>query len=180
MDDPDSRLSRSQPARGPLLQACARRVTSRHRGAVHDELDPEHVEHLLGTIGEGLALCELNENATPAASIRAMSRFIDDARQGKRRTPRDPEDAVLALACLYGHQLCRELAWGWGYLRRAPSPGIVLISPGFRYVIGPRHFVEDAIARGGVWLLRHQQRLQRLTKSRKNPSAELYERVQSA
>lgn len=177
MDDPDTRLARAQPARGPLLQACARRASSKHRGAIHDELDPEHVEDLLATLGEGLALCEVGESATPAATLRAMAKFIDQARQGKRRTPRDPDDAVLALSCLYGHQLCRELAWGWSYLRRAPSPGIVLISPGFRYVVGPRHLVEDAIARGGAMLLRHQEHLRALTKSRKKPSAELYERV---
>jgi len=178
MDDPDSRLARAQPARGPLLQACARRVTSKHRGAIHDELDPEHVEHLLATIGEGLALCEVSESATPVATLRAMAKFIDRARQGKRRTPRDPDDAVLALSCLYGHQLCRELAWGWAYLRGTRTPGIVLISPGFRYVVGPRHYVEDAISRGGTLLLRHLERLRALTKSRTKPSAEGYERVE--
>ena len=177
MDDPDARLERAEPARGPLLQACARRFSSKHEGTYHDELEPEHVDHLLVTIGEGLALCEVSESASPAKTLRAMVTFIEQARRGKRRTPREPDDAVLALACLYGHQLCRDWGWGWAYLRRARPSGIVLLSPGFRYVIGARQQIDKALDEGGDALLRVHARLRALTQASKNHDDALYVRA---
>lgn len=175
MDDPDARMESAEPARGPLQQARARPKPSNPRAPYHDSLDPDHVDELLLLIGQGLALIEARERASPEATIKALAAFVQRVRDGKRRMSRDPADSALALGCLFGHQVCRELAWGWGHLRRARAPGIVLISPGFRHVSGPRHQIELALERGGDVLLEYQARLRSVTKERSG--RDLYVRV---
>lgn len=153
MDDPDSRIDAAEPATGPLLLAAERRKPAAPRAPYHHALDPDHEDDLRLSIGQGLALIEASERKSPDATVRAMAAFIDAVRAGNRRLTRDATDAALALACLFGHQVCREHGFGWGHLRRARSPGIVLISRDFKYVVRPRQLIERAFRDGGRVLL---------------------------
>jgi hypothetical protein len=154
MDDPDARLEAAEPVTGPLLQAGARRKPSNPRAAYHQPLDPDHEDDLLLSIGQGLALVEARERQSPAATIRALAAYVDAVRAGSRRLTRDPTDAALALACTFGHQICRDYGWGWAHLRRARSPGIVLVSPDFRHVLRPRKLIDRAFRDGGDVLVK--------------------------
>jgi hypothetical protein len=153
MDDPDARVEAAEPATGPLLLALERQKPSAPRAPYHHALDPDHGDDLLLSIGQGLALIEAGERKSPEATVRATAAFVDAARAGNRRLTRDATDAALALACLFGHQICRAHAFGWGHLRRARSPGIVLISRDFRYVVRPRQLIDRAFRDGGGVLL---------------------------
>jgi hypothetical protein len=135
----EQRMDSAEPPEQPLLHAPP--VERPSKGPYHTELAPELEDELHLTIGKGLALVERDEKESPDALVEALARFIDGA---ARRTV--SADASLALSCLYGHQLCRKLGWGWAHLRRAKSPGIVVISPDRRYAVGPRKLIDAALA----------------------------------
>lgn len=158
-DDPDARVEAAEPVAGPLPVAPERRKPSDQRAPYHHALDPDHEDDLRLMIGQGLALIEARQQSAPEATVKAIAAYVDGVRAGKKRMTSDPSDAALALACLFGHQVCRELAWGWAHLRRARSPGIVLVSPEFRHVIRPRQLVDRALREGGGVLLEFFQRL---------------------
>jgi hypothetical protein len=164
MDDPDARLEAAEPAHGPLVEARERPKPADARAPYHEVLDPDHADELLLCIGQGLALIEAPERHSPEQIVKSTAAYVDAVRSGARRLTRDPSDAALALACVYGHQICRELGWGWAHLRRTRSPGIVLVSPDFAYVTRPRRQIESALRDGGDALHQHYQRLRSLTK----------------
>ncbi len=149
MSDPDATIEQAEPAKGPLLQAKPRRKPANPRAPYHHELDPDHEDDLLASIGQGLALVGARERQAPAAIVSAIAAYVDAVRKKRQRLTRDPSDATLALACLLGHQICREFGWGWGHVRRARPPGIMLISPDFGHVMAPRRIIELAFERGG-------------------------------
>jgi hypothetical protein len=109
--------------------------------------------------------------------VKAIAGYVDAVHAGTRRLTRDPSDAALALACVLGQQICRELGWGWAHLRRTRAPGIVVISPDFRRCAGPRALVDAALqTAGGGRLFEHY--FARLRGSSPSPSdRELYQRV---
>ncbi|HMJ09998.1 MAG TPA: hypothetical protein VK524_01270 [Polyangiaceae bacterium] len=159
MHDPDARFEAATAAAGPLFQAAPRRKPSNPRAPYHHALEPDHEDELLLSIGQGLALIELGERHSVEATFHAIVRYVDSARAGNSPLTRDPTDAALALACLFGHQIGREFAWGWGHLRRARTPGIVLISPDFRHILRPRRLIDSAFSDGGAVLLQCRERL---------------------
>ena len=176
MDDPDARLEAAEPAGEPLPQARERRKPANPRAPYHQALAPEHEDELLLSIGQGLALIERDENDAPAAIVHAIAEHVDAVRAGKRKQPRDPSDAALALACLFAQQICRELGWGWAHLRRTRAPGIVVISPDFRRALGPRALVDAALeSDGGGRLL--EQYFERLRDEPAPAEPGLYARV---
>jgi hypothetical protein len=164
-DDPDARLESAEPAAGPLVLAAARRKPSDARAPYHHGLDPDHEDDLLLQIGQGLALIDARERMTPQATLKAVVTYIDAVRTQKRRLTRDPTDAALALACVFGHQLGRELGWGWAHLRRARAPGIVLVAPDFRHVIRPRQLIDRAFREGASVLPELVRRLSALSRA---------------
>jgi hypothetical protein len=92
----------------------------------------------------GLALAAVGEGLPPRAIVDAIAKRVD-ALCDSGQTDEDDSDARLALACAYGHQLCRELGWSWAHVRRTKRPGIVLMSRDTRYVVAPRALVDAAI-----------------------------------
>jgi hypothetical protein len=177
MDDPDARLETAEPAAEPLPQARERRKPSNPKAPYHQMLAPEHEDELLLSIGQGLALIESSESDTPKSIVKAIAEYIDLVRAGRRKLPRDPTDAALALACVFGQQVCRELRWGWAHLRRTRAPGIVVISPDWRLAAGPRALVDAALqTEGGGRML--EQYFERLRDAAASPSqGELYVRL---
>jgi hypothetical protein len=177
LDDPDARIEAAEAAAGPLPQARARRKPPNPKAPYHQELDPDHEDELLLSIGRGLALIERRENDSPASIVKAIAGYVDGVHAGTRRLTRDPTDAALALACVFGQQVCRELGWGWAHLRRTRAPGIVVISPDFRRASGPRSLVDAGLqSAGGGRLL--EQYFARLRDTTPSPSErELYVRV---
>lgn len=161
MDDPDARLEAAEPVPGPLPQAGARRKPPDPRAPYHQPLDPDHEDDLLLAIGQGLALIGASERQKPAAIVQAIDRYADAVRAGEQRLTRDPSDALLALACVFGQQLCREFGFGWGHVRRVRAPGIVLISRDCRHAVRPRQLIERALRDGGGVLTDFFQRLGR-------------------
>jgi hypothetical protein len=126
------------------------------KGPYHGELAPELEDELTLTIGKGLALLERDEDEPPEALLEAIARFVDGAPQRAVSG-----DAALALGCLFGHQICRKLGWGWAHLRRVKSPGIVVISPDASYAFGPRKLIDAALAAGsGAALLDFVRKLE--------------------
>jgi hypothetical protein len=156
-------MQAAEPARGPLLQAAPRSKPSKPRVPYHHALDPDHADDLLLSIGQGLALTEMRERHSPEATVQGIAAYVDAVRAGTKSLTRDPSDAILALACLFGHQVCREFGWGWGHLRRTRSPGIVLISPDFRHASGPRQVIESSLRDGSDVLLQYYERLRAAT-----------------
>jgi hypothetical protein len=148
MDDPDTRLERAERATAPLPQAPPAQKPRNRSAPYHHELDPDHEDELLLAIGEGLALIERPESDAPDRIVTAIGEYLDAAQARRRRLPSDVSRAVLALGCLYGQQLCRAFGWGWAHLRRAKSPGIVVVSPDRRFAVGPKAVVEQAIHAG--------------------------------
>jgi hypothetical protein len=176
MDDPDARFEAAEAASGPLPQARARRKPTNPKAPYHQELDPDHEDELLLSIGQGLALVEREENDSPASIVKAIARYVDGVHAGTRRLTRDPTDAALALACLFGQQVCRELGWGWAHLRRTRAPGIVVISPDLRRASGPRALIDAGLQTAGGRTL--EDYFARLRDATPSPSErELYVRV---
>jgi hypothetical protein len=177
MDNPDARIEAAEPAADPLPQARPRRKPADPKAPYHQALEPEHEDELLLSIGQGLALIECRENESPAAIVKAIAGYVDAVHAGTRRLTRDPSDAALALACVLGQQICRELGWGWAHLRRTRAPGIVVISPDFRRCAGPRALVDAALQTAGGGRL-FEQYFARLRDSAPSPSErELYQRA---
>lgn len=147
-DDPDARLDEATPPEEPLIEAAP---MSRPSGTApyHEAIAPELLDDLHLAIGKGLALVGVEERAKPTAVVEAIARWVDDVRAGARRLPADATDATLALGCLLGHTLCRELGWGWAHVRRTRQPGILVISPDRRYAAAPRSVIERALGEGG-------------------------------
>ena len=133
----------------------ARRERLPKSAPYHDEIAPELADDLHLEIGKGLALAQIGEDETPERVVDAIANYLDSVR------PEDGE-ARLALACAYGHQLCRRHGWAWAHVRRTKRPGIVILSPDTRWVVAPRALVDAAIdtdARGGALLSEHLERL---------------------
>jgi hypothetical protein len=176
MDDPDARFEAAEPIAGPLPQAPPRRKPSNPRAPYHHALLTEHEEELALSIGQGLALIERSEADSPDALVRALAGYIDAVSAGKRRLTEDPSDAALALGCAFGQQICRGLGFGWAHLRRTRMPGIVVISPDFRFVSGPRSVVDAALASGdGELLVHHYAELREALRAPAEPG--FYRRV---
>jgi hypothetical protein len=150
----EQRMELAEPPAEPVRLAPP--VERPARGPYHSELAPELEDELHLTIGKGLALIERDEHEPPGALLEAIARFVEGARQRPLS-----EAAALALSCLYGHVLCLKLGWGWAHLRRAKSPGIVVISPDRRYALGPRRLIDAALAESsGAALLDLARRLE--------------------
>ena len=177
MDDPDARIEAAEPAAEPLPQARERRKPASPRAPYHQTLAYEHEDELQLSIGQGLALIECMERDSPTSIVKAIAEYVDAVRSGRRRLTRDPSDAALALACVFGQQVCRELGWGWAHLRRTRAPGIVVISPDFRLAAGPRALVDAALQTpaGGQLVEQYFQRLREAARSASD--RELYVRV---
>lgn len=142
-DDPDARLQAAEPPDEGVIEAAE--MTRPHgKQPYHDAIAPELLDDLHLAIGKGLALVGADEGAPPAAWLEAIARYLDDARDGKRRSPSDPTETSLALGCLLGQAVCRELGWGWAHVRRTRRPGILVISPDRRYALAPRAMIEHA------------------------------------
>lgn len=158
-DDPDARLDAAEPPEEPLIEAAP---MSRPSGSApyHDAIAPELLDDLHLAIGKGLALVEARESSKPAAIVDAIASYIDAVKTGARRLPADVTDASLALGCLLGHMLCRELGWGWAHVRRTRQPGILVISPDQRYAAAPRSVIERALGgEGGSAVREYAERL---------------------
>jgi hypothetical protein len=136
----------------PLILAASRSRPRDERAPYHESIAPDLEYDLHLAVGRGLALVERAEGEAPDALIEAIAGYVDAVGAARRRLSADPTDAALALACLFGHQLCRKLGWGWGHVRRTRAPGIVVISADCRYVFGPRATVDAAFdaQSGGV------------------------------
>jgi len=154
-DDPDARLERAEPPRQAVVEAEA--LPGRHAPGEphHEPVDPDLLDDLHLAIGKGLALVGSDEEASPEEIVRAISRWVDDVRAGRARAASDGAEAALALACLYGQAIGRELGWGWGHVRCVRKPGIFVISPDRRWVTGPRAIVDESLRAGGERLLAH-------------------------
>jgi hypothetical protein len=164
------RMESGEPPKQKLLLAQPLDPRRRQRlpktAPYHDAVSPELADELHRYVGMGLALVEVDENESPAAIVQAIARYIDSKRPS---TPSgEDSDARLAIACLYGHELCRHVGWAWAHVRRARRPGIVVLSPDARYVLAPRALVDAALdtdPRGGralrdqLELLEHPERL---------------------
>jgi len=162
LDNPDQRMEDAEPPNQDVCQAAPRQAPPGR--PYHEEIAPEMIDELALAIGKGLALVEVDENANPRRIIDAIARFVDEIGAKKRRLPSDAADAALALACLYGQALGRALGWGWAHVRRTRSPGIVLVSPGGRYIVGPRAIVDRALESSrGELLVEFLNRLERPT-----------------
>jgi hypothetical protein len=160
MDDPDELLESAEPPEEPVVEA----PELRHRpakGPYHASIALELVDDLHLSIGQGLALVGAREDDAPALLVEAIASYLERVFAGAARLPRDPSDGALALACLYGQALCRQLGWGWAHLRRARPPGIVVVSRDARHVTGPRAVVDQALSERSAAALRdHFRRLQ--------------------
>jgi len=127
----------------------------------HDAIAPELADDLHLYVGMGLALVETDEKLPAATIIEAIGRYLDSKRGAT--VSEDDSDARLALACAYGHEVCRSLGWAWAHVRRTKRPGIVLLSPDKRYVVAPRALIDAALdtdPRGGTLLSEQLERLQ--------------------
>lgn len=142
-DDPDARLQAAEAPDEGVIEA-PEMTRPRGKQPYHDAIAPELLDDLHLAIGKGLALVGADEGAPPTTWLDAIARYLDDVRDGKRRSPTDPTETSLALGCLLGHALCRELGWGWAHVRRTRRPGILVISPDGRYAIAPRAIIEFA------------------------------------
>jgi hypothetical protein len=136
----------------------------------HDAVAPELADELHRYIGMGLALVEVDEDLAPPIIVQATARYVDS----KRTTvvSGDDSDARLAIACLYGHEICRHLGWAWAHVRRTQRPGIVILSPDTRYVFAPRALVDAALdtdPRGGSAL---REQLELLARPEQLPKSE--------
>lgn len=139
----------------PLFRTRAGRPKS---GPYHDAVPPELADELHLYVGKGLALIGVDENTPAELVVDALAAYIDELGRGERAAD---DEQRLALACAYGHELCRWLGWSWAHLRRAPRPGIVVMSPDRRYVTGPRAVVDACLDRDrrGARLVAHARRL---------------------
>jgi hypothetical protein len=155
-DNPDQRLDDAEPIESVLE---AKELAHKpEKGPYHQAIAPELVDDLALCIGQGLALIGQKEQSPPEHLIDMLARYIDAVLKRKRRLTKDPSDAVLALACLYGQELARAFGWGFAHLRRAKKPGIVLVSPDRRHVAAPRDLIGTALAGGGGKLVLAQYR----------------------
>jgi hypothetical protein len=159
-------MESAEPPRQPLMLAPASDARERARlpksAPYHDAVAPELADELHLNVGMGLALVGVVEDLPPAAIVDAIARHVDALRAQPPSADEDHSDARLALACAYGHQLCRELGWGWAHVHRTKRPGIVIVSPDTRYVVAPRALLDaalDADERGGAALRAHLELL---------------------
>jgi hypothetical protein len=152
-DDPDARLQAAEPSLEPVIEAppMSRPAGS---GPYHEAIAPELVDDLQLAIGKGLALIEAEESLAALAIVEALARYVDEVLSGGKRLPSDGADAALALACLLGHAIGRELGWGWAHVRRTRSPGIVVVSPDRRYAAAPRAVIDRALSGDGGQVVR--------------------------
>jgi hypothetical protein len=154
-DDPDQLMESAEPPEQWVVEA-ADTGEKPARGPYHQAIAAELIDDLALCIGQGLALIGGRENDPPEALIVGIAGFVDDVLAGKKRLTKDPTDAHLALALLYGQEVARSLGWGFAHLRRARSPGIVLVSPDRRYALGPRELIDAALSGGGGKLVTAQ------------------------
>jgi hypothetical protein len=154
-DDPDLRLERAEPPQQAVVEAQP--FPGRHSPGKphHDAVDPDLLDDLHLAIGKGLALVGVDEHAAPEEVVRRIGSYVDDVRGGRARAASDAGEAALALACLYGQAIGRELGWGWGHVRCVRKPGIFVISPDRRWVTGPRAIVDESLRAGGDRILAH-------------------------
>jgi hypothetical protein len=146
-DNPDQRLEDAEPIE--LVLEAKELAHKPEKGPYHQAIAPELVDDLALCIGQGLALVGRTEDSPPDQLVDVIARYIDAVLKKKRRLTKDPSDAALALACLYGQELARAFGWGFAHLRRAKKPGIVLVSPDRRHVAAPRDLIDAALAGGG-------------------------------
>lgn len=125
----------------------------------HEPIADELLDDLHLAIGKGLALVRAKEDAEPAALVQALARWVDDVRAEREPPPSDALDAALALACLYGQTVARACGWGWAHVRCTRRPGILVVSPEGRWVVGPRAVIDAALERGGDAIQRHFARV---------------------
>jgi len=157
-DDPDQRMELAEPVEC-VLEAESLRLKPK-QGPYHQAIAGELVDELALCVGQGLALIGRGEHEPPESLIVAIASHVDDIRAGQSATSKDPTDASLALALLFGQEVARSLGWGFAHLRRVRSPGIVLVSPDRRYALGPRELMNRALEGGGGRLvLDHYERL---------------------
>jgi len=159
VDDPDARFESAEAPSEPVLEAPVKNLRSKPGQPHHDPIDPDLLDDLHTAIGRGLALVRLDESAAPREVVRAVARYLDDVRAGRDRLTSDPAEAVLALACLYGQAIARELGWGFAHVRCVRKPGILVISPGRHYAAAPRAVIDRALERGGRELETYFERL---------------------
>ena len=164
------RMESAEPPKQTLLLAQPLDPRRRQRlpktAPYHDAVSPELADELHRYVGMGLALVEVDENESPAVIVRTIARYIDSKRTSTASG--DDSDARLAIACLYGHELCRQFGWAWAHVRRTRRPGIVVLSPDTRYVLAPRALIDAALdtdpsggraLRDQLDLLEHPERL---------------------
>jgi hypothetical protein len=151
VDDPDRRMEEAEPPSEALCElAGSDDEPSIGSGKpYHHAIAPELAEELHLYVGKGLALAGIAEDATPEQRIRGLADWIDRRRAGSASAPSDASEAALALACVFGQAVCRELGWGWAHVRRVKRPGIVVMSPDASYAIGPRGVIDKAMEHGG-------------------------------
>lgn len=158
-DDPDQLMESAEPPEEAVVEA-EDPPEKPARGPYHQAIAAELIDDLALCIGQGLALVGRDENEPPETVIIALAGYVDDVIAGKKRLTKDPTDTHLALALLFGQEVGRSLGWGFAHLRRARSPGIVLVSPDRRYALAPRELVDAALAGGGGKLvIEHYERL---------------------
>jgi hypothetical protein len=157
-------MESAEPPKQALLLAPPLDLDRRERlpktAPYHDAIAPELADELHLYVGMGLALVQVDEDLPPATVVRAIARYIDSTRAAAvsergATESEDDSDARLALACAYGHELCRQLGWAWAHVRRTKKPGIVILSPDTCYVVAPRALIDAALdtdPRGGVLL----------------------------
>ncbi|MFO0571823.1 MAG: hypothetical protein U0263_39735 [Polyangiaceae bacterium] len=149
----DAVLESAEPAREPVVEATPLAKKPAGGAAYHESIAPELVDDLQLAIGQGLALTGADEGAAPRAIVEKLGAYLSRVRRGAEALPADVGAAHLALACLFGQAVCRAHGWGWAHLRRTRSPGIVVISRDRRYALGPRAFIDRALASDDAGLL---------------------------
>jgi hypothetical protein len=145
-----STKARASTKAKPATRVAPKKASTAQKPTTHDEPVAEDLaEELMAQARNAMSLLfpEPQKKApTPKATVAAILEHVDAIHAGKvRLAPREVRERCLALACLWGEAVTKQLGYEWRQVRWPGGGSIGIVEPNRRFALYPFPYIERIV-----------------------------------